>query len=208
MPTASRHFVKTSTIRAGVVALICLIPTTVVASESCLTADIALKNWKEVDVTSITDAGAMARCWQSASNARLEMCLVRKGEPATCRLQIGFQGKSEDFAVDETYDLTMTEKVLREQTSGTGMSGSACTVVRTLIETKVAISTDERIRISEDSRVSEDEICINGIGEILGYIEQFSLLLGDYLAQVTYTKLDLNYRPDELAPEPKNSGDK
>jgi hypothetical protein len=123
-------------------------------------------------------------------------------------LEISFQGNSEDFPVDETFDIAIIEKVIREQTSGSGMSGSGCTVVRTLIETNVAISSDERIGISEDIRGPEGDVCINGIGEILGYIEQFSLLFGSYLAQVTYTKLDLDYRPDELVPEPKNSGEK
>jgi hypothetical protein len=57
MRTARRHFAKSRTTRAGVIALICLLPAAAAASESGLTADIALKHWQEADATSITDAG-------------------------------------------------------------------------------------------------------------------------------------------------------
>jgi hypothetical protein len=50
---------------ASIIALMCLLPTGAAALESCLSADIALENWREVDATSAADAGTTARCWQS-----------------------------------------------------------------------------------------------------------------------------------------------
>ncbi len=176
---------------AGLAAAICVFSGASAAAEGCLSTEVSLSNWQEKDAGQIDRQAGSARCWQSRTNSGLEMCLERTGEPKACKLEIRFQGKRTDFPVDDSHDLAISENMYSDNRYDFG-----CDVIRTRIMTEWEISSDERIEITEDTQVPENSICINGIGEVVGFREISSILIGSHLVQVSYTRLDLDYKPE------------
>jgi hypothetical protein len=116
------------------------------------------------------------------------MCLEETGEPKGCKLEIRFQGKSTNFAVDETHGIAFSEERKVEK-----REVASCEAVSTLILTRVYISESARIGIKELLDLPEEDECVNSVGELFGVKNIFSLFLGSYTISVGFVEEDKDF---------------
>ena len=162
--------------------------TAALAAESCLATDVQLANWHEKAARQVDAPDGAARCWQSKITPALEMCLEVSGQPQKCRLAIRFQNQFSDFPVDQTFGVSFKEETFKENQSNFG-----CDVINTMVLTTVSTSEEERVKISEQIDVPRESLCVNGIGEFSGLIENNSIFLFNNLVGIVYVKIDLNF---------------
>jgi hypothetical protein len=176
----------------AVAASLYILPVASAAAEGCLSTDVKLSNWTEKEASQIEAPAGSARCWQSKSNSNLEMCLERTGEPKECKLAIRFQGRSIEYPVDENQEIVFSERKNSDK-----WQVALCDSIINRIRTTISFSKHMHVGIGEDVAVPEDEICVNGVGEILG-IDTHSVFLGDYMVQVGVTKEWENFDFDQI----------